>query len=82
MFKTRIFNLISGKVNEKYSTIKSKNNQTFFDINKPFAVVRDDGKLIHQFCDHYEASVFSLKLNISYEDNGIKAFSKVMKLSD
>ncbi len=81
MFKSKIYNLISGKMNEKYTTIDS-NNQTFFDINKPFAVIRDDGKLIHQFGDYYEASVFSVKLNISYENNGIKAFSKVIKLSE
>ncbi len=51
------------------------------DSNKPFAVVRDDNKIIHQFYDFYEASAFSIKLNTSYKDNGIKAFSKVIKLS-
>jgi len=76
MFKTKIQNLISRKMKDTNNL-----NHTFFDINKPFAVVRDDGKLIHQFMDYHEASVFSVKLNISYEDNGIKAFCKVIKLS-
>ena len=66
----------------KETDYSENTKQIFFDINKPFAVVRDDGKLIHQFKDYYEASVFSAKLNISYEDNGIKAYTKVLKLSD
>ncbi|MFC2152610.1 hypothetical protein ACFLSE_08790 [Bacteroidota bacterium] len=48
---------------------------------KPFIVVRDDGKPIHQFENFNEASKFSVKLNSSYKENGIKAFSKVINLS-
>jgi len=66
----------------KESNLLDHQSNIFLDINKPFAVLRDDGKLIHQFKDYYEASVFSVKLNISYEENGIKAYTKVLKLSD
>ena len=55
--------------------------KNIIDLKKPYAVVRDDGKIVHQFNDSYDASVFSVKLNISYTDNDIKSFSKVIKLS-
>ncbi len=51
------------------------------DFNKPFAVVREDNKIIYQFYDFHDASTFSTKLNISYKENGVRAFSKVIKLS-
>lgn len=53
-----------------------------FDKELPFAVIRDDGKLIHQFMTINDASVFSNRLNKSYQDNSIKATSKVIRISE
>jgi len=48
--------------------------------NKPYSVIREDGTIIHYFDNLYNASVFSTKLNISYNKNGINSKSKVIKL--
>ena len=49
---------------------------------KQYGVVRSDGKMIHQFDQLFDASVFSTRLNISYKKNNIKDNSKVVKLID
>lgn len=78
-----VFNIMRNKspfkTNKSLGTSET-NIQT--DPNLPFAVVRSDGKIIHQFNDFYEASAFSLKLNVSYGKNGIKESSRVIKLSE
>jgi len=66
--------IIKNKTNSK------SQNKLKLRYNKPFRVVRNDGTFIHQFDDIYNASVFSTKLNISYNKNGIDDTSKVIKI--
>ena len=78
-----IFNIIHNKSPFKTNKgLGTSETNIQNDPNLPFAVVRDDGKLIHQFKDFNEASLFALKLNISYSENGVKASCKVIKLSN
>lgn len=80
MKATKLIDLSRRIFKRKFDNQQYEGNITF-DFNRPFIVVRDDGKLIQQFTSFYEASVFSVKLNTSYEDNGIKSKSKVVTLS-
>lgn len=68
------------KVIKNKTNSKSKSTKLKLVYNKPFRVVREDGTIIHQFDDLYNASVFSTKLNISYNKNGITDKSKVIKI--
>ncbi len=77
---TIIRNLSKKLFKRKFDNQQNEDNMTF-DFNRPFIVVRDDGKFIQHFTSFYEASVFSVKLNSSYNSNGIHAKSKVITLS-
>ncbi len=79
---TSMLNIIKKK---NFIKAKRDNNPSGLnmkiDFNKPFAVVNNNNKIIHQFDDFYNASTFSIRLNISYKENGIRANSKVIRLS-
>jgi hypothetical protein len=74
-----MLNLLKNKLKQKFNSGNKKSELKIIH-NKSYGVVRDDGKVIHQFDELYDASVFSTRLNISYKNNNLNANSKVVKL--
>lgn len=75
--------MLKSLKNKLFNIFNPENTNSELNIIhcKPYGVVREDGTIIHQFNDFYNASAYSNKLNICYKENDINDKSKVIKLS-
>jgi len=67
---------------KKHYTIYKQIAQQTLDINKKYAVIRNDGNIIVQFYFINEAKKFSEQLNLSYKANGLRAKSSIINLNE
>jgi len=76
--RTLYLNLFKKRHNNIYNQIA----QQTLDINKKYAVIRDNGNIIVQFYFINEAKKFSEQLNLSYKENGLRAKSSIVNLGE